>query len=179
MCDNWPGSLQAHLTKPWIAELTANQWQWQVWDNGAEDLVLVKESIPINVFQCQGIIVQLCMGNRLFHTKFNSYRTTCYFFWVKIPKSTNKSYKCNVCTLTVLSLIKRLYCICSNNYGKRYNHDASSDVNDRSELCLSSLELHTGWLRNLAIWFCVQMVSHSLARHGSISELFYHEILSG
>jgi len=80
--------------------------------------------------------------------------------------------------LTVLSLIKSLYCSCSNNYRKRYNHDASSDVNDRSEPCLSSSELYTIWLSNLPIGPCVQMASHSLARHGISSELFHHKILS-
>jgi len=81
--------------------------------------------------------------------------------------------------VTILSLIKSLYCSRSNNYGKRYNH-ASIDVNDydRYELWLSSSELYTIWLSNLPISPCVQIVSHSLARHGSSSELFHHEILS-
>jgi len=134
MCDHWPGSFHTHqamdsrvnykmmtVTMVWTMEL--------------------QDPYPLMYFRCQGLIVQLCMANRHFHTKFNSYQTTCYFFGVKIPKSTNKSYMSNVCSVTILSLIKSLYCSCSNNYGKRYNHDASSDVNDRSELCLSSSEL--------------------------------------
>jgi len=164
-------------SKPWTAEWTTNWWQWQVWGQRSWGPGIGKRSIPIKALLCPGLIIELCIGNWLVHTKFDSYQTTCYFSWVKIPKSTNKYHICNVCTLTIVTVIKLLYCSWSNNYGKRYNHDASNNINDRSEQCLSSSELYTVWLSNLVIGHWGQMVFHSLARHKSISELFHQWIL--
>jgi len=111
-------------------------------------------------YHCQGLIKELCVDSTI-HAKFDSHQTTCYFSEVKISKSITKLYcVCNVFTVAILHLIINVCCSWGNNYGKGYNHDASTDDNNRSELSLSSSEQETSAVTEKPTWRHV--ASHSL-----------------
>jgi len=80
-------------TKPWIAELNTKRWQWQGCGQWSWGPGISKRSILINVLSVPGFSHAIMNGG--IHS--STPNLTLLIQHVKIPKSTNKSYICNVC----------------------------------------------------------------------------------